>query len=689
MPNLFDQFDPAPVAMAQPQANVFDQFDGNAFDRFDGPDLMENILHPPVFAESTGGGTLDFPGDLSKAKFPPHQWTPQEIAQEAKDEATVDAEARPGLIDTLPRAVVADTAAGIMSAFDRGNRAQDAEMFSGNIPAAFEGNPLPIDQIIKQESSDKDEIPAVTAAKISTGIANSAPLLATGFPGLPAWAGRLMALGFSAQMIANAGPAARTLGTELGKNPEDRDNDKISSAVSDLVQDFGFAPFAGLHGVAGSIPVVREAYEKHFDPPMYVIRQLSDQLQNAPIVRPFTDSIEGATLAPNAEENLPVQAGAAKQRAQAPVSGKLDNLAAALQDLQDMLRGKLPAQEQQTVNVPADRADEIIRNVFPAEEGPVEATDETSTDGTSQPAQDSATPSVPVVSDIFQPRSEAQFAESTPQIKPSQSTEQLAQKLESLKTGIGNGGQLHAFGVAADLWDRAITVGQDLIRAGGTIGDAIDATIRYIKDNFKEAFDERGARAALARPFVLSGNAQPKPERAIKVSAPGQARPATTGPPREWGKYDLRKVPVGSDPIALWRSFPKSETSVTPQDLPKTSDGLRLWAKNQLAKLPNTVRSPWGKEVVLHQTRDVGPRVNQYIAGRAGVRPSQDRAEMLPMMAHTVQNAWPTRRRLKVDERRTCTDTPTVEYIPCWWIRRTALWSASLSRCNIRATQAG
>lgn len=369
----------------------------------------QHVLHPPVFAESTGSGTLNFPSDLLKAKFPSHQWTPQEIAQEAKDEAAVDTEARPGLIQTLPRAIVADTAAGMMSAFDRGNRAQDADMFSGNIPAAFEGNPSPIDQIIKQESTDKDEIPAVTAAKISTGVANSAPWLATGFLGMPAWAGRLMALGFSAQMIASAGPAARTLGTELGKNPEDRDSDTISSAVSDLVQDFGFAPFAGLHGVAGNIPAVRDAYEKHFDQPMYVIRQLSDQLQNAPIARPFTDPILGVTPAPNAIGDLPDQAGPAKQLAQAPVSQKLDNLAAAVQDLQDMLRGRLPTQKQQTVNVPTDRADEIIRNIFPTEERLGEAADETTADRTSQPAQDATVSPSPIVSDrpAFSPSGES------------------------------------------------------------------------------------------------------------------------------------------------------------------------------------------------------------------------------------------------------------------------------------------
>ncbi|HTV40097.1 MAG TPA: hypothetical protein VMF08_05960 [Candidatus Sulfotelmatobacter sp.] len=357
-----DEFlDTPPAATPQPPANPFDKFDGNAFDRFDGPDLLANILHPPVFAESTGGGTLNIPGDLLNAKFPPHQWTPQEIAQEQKDEDAVDAQTHPGLIGTLPRAVVADTAAEMMSAFDSGNRTQDADMFSGNIPAALEGNALPIDQIIKQEAADKDEIPAVTAAKISTGIANSAPWLATGFLGLPAWAGRLMALGFSGQMISDAGPAARTLGTELGKNPEDRDSDAISSAVSDLVQDFGFAPFSGLHGA-------RDLIEPYVDRRMYIIRQLSDQLQNGPMIPP--------AFAPNLEEDSPAQGGPDKQQPQQPPksdSEKLDDLAAMVKGLHDMVRGKLFPQAQPVVDEP---------------------TDGTVAGGTSQPAQGTVPPGI-------------------------------------------------------------------------------------------------------------------------------------------------------------------------------------------------------------------------------------------------------------------------------------------------------
>lgn len=56
---------------------------------------------------------------------------------------------------------------------------------------------------------------------------------------------------------------------------------------------------------------------------------------------------------------------------EAPVSEKIDGLAAAMKDLQDMLRGSLPAREQQMANSPPDQADQIIRNVFPVGKQPV------------------------------------------------------------------------------------------------------------------------------------------------------------------------------------------------------------------------------------------------------------------------------------------------------------------------------
>lgn len=95
----------------------------------------------------------------------------------------------------------------------------------------------------------------------------------------------------------------------------------------------------------------------------------------------------------------------------------------------------------------------------------------------------------------------------------SRKAEQLALSLESLKTGIGKGGQLHAFGLAADLWDRAVSIAQGVIRAGGSVAEAVKAAIDHIHSNHSGTFDEGGARAALLK---ASGE---RPERERSADA--------------------------------------------------------------------------------------------------------------------------------------------------------------------------
>lgn len=82
-------------------------------------------------------------------------------------------------------------------------------------------------------------------------------------------------------------------------------------------------------------------------------------------------------------------------------------------------------------------------------------------------------------------------------------TDNLVQKLENLKSGVSGSGQLHAFGILPDLWDRALTVAQTIIRTGGKVSDAIEAAIDHIKKNSEKAklekFNEKGARESLKR----------------------------------------------------------------------------------------------------------------------------------------------------------------------------------------------
>ena len=129
--------------------------------------------------------------------------------------------------------------------------------------------------------------------------------------------------------------------------------------------------------------------------------------------------------------------------------------------------------------------------------------------------------------DILRKQSEAQIQK--PKAVPEKPTEQfqasahddlfsqkaaaLADKLEVLKTGVAKGGQLHAFGVAADLWDRAVEAAQKAIRAGGSVADAIEAAIQHIRDNFNGKFQEKEARAELQKQL---GNETAAPKRGVE-----------------------------------------------------------------------------------------------------------------------------------------------------------------------------
>lgn len=185
-----------------------------------------------------------------------------------------------GYVGNIARGAVADIAA---------NRA--GSEFAGNVPAAFQGEPLPVDAALAQAAS---EAPGwTTAAKISQGLAGSAPLIAL-FP--QGALGKLVAAGFTADMIAHAGPAATSLGEELGKNPQDRDYDKLTTAISDLSQSAGFAPFAGTHAAG------RLLTEK-ITPRTAAVMELARQLKNEPLTKAPVGRVGEVT--PPTEEFIP------------------------------------------------------------------------------------------------------------------------------------------------------------------------------------------------------------------------------------------------------------------------------------------------------------------------------------------------------------------------------------------------
>jgi protein-L-isoaspartate O-methyltransferase len=155
---------------------------------------------------------------------------------------------------------------------------------------------LPQQQTLRELSANHPVV--ATAGKVAQGVVETAPMMAAAFP--EGIIGRLVSLGFAADMLHSGSQAATTLGTELGKPPEERDPDKVTSAISDLVQSGAFAPLAGAHGLKPSakMEVIGHLSTQLLNDPATVLpdRQKPGQVQLAPfepIESPIVQTVAG------------------------------------------------------------------------------------------------------------------------------------------------------------------------------------------------------------------------------------------------------------------------------------------------------------------------------------------------------------------------------------------------------------
>ena len=130
---------------------------------------------------------------------------------------------------------------------------------SGNIPTALRDQPMPIDEQLRLASQDSTTA-ADTLGRVSQGIASAAPLAAIG--GLPGWMAKLIAAGFTADMIATAPKAMEEYTNERFKPESEQDPEKLSQLKADLIQRFVFAPLAG----AGSLPKLNALFNPAIRP---------------------------------------------------------------------------------------------------------------------------------------------------------------------------------------------------------------------------------------------------------------------------------------------------------------------------------------------------------------------------------------------------------------------------------------
>lgn len=127
--------------------------------------------------------------------------------------------------------------------------------FGGNLNALYnqkDEEPLPYQKTLSSLAASNPAIS--TAGKIGAGVVESLPVAAA----IPTGElGRLASIGFTADMVKAGGEAALALNDELSKPKTERDQDKITSALSSLAQSAVFAPLAAKHGFMGDVVTVK------------------------------------------------------------------------------------------------------------------------------------------------------------------------------------------------------------------------------------------------------------------------------------------------------------------------------------------------------------------------------------------------------------------------------------------------
>lgn len=94
----------------------------------------------------------------------------------------------------------------------------------------------------------------------------------------------------------------------------------------------------------------------------------------------------------------------------------------------------------------------------------------------------------------------------------SKRAKEIAESLESARVKVEAGLGANPFPqLMGTAWNGAIVVAQNLIRAGGSVADAIEAGLRYAKENFKDKFDETEFTRQLGSTILKPSTIKPEP----------------------------------------------------------------------------------------------------------------------------------------------------------------------------------
>ena len=146
-----------------------------------------------------------------------------------------------------------------------------------------------------------------------------------------------------------------------------------------------------------------------------------------------------------------------------------------------------------------------------------------------------------------------------------QKAEGVAQKLEGLRTEVDVGLGANPFPqLMGAAWNGALTVAQEIIRAGGSIADAASAGLRYAQQNFKEKFDEAEFANELTRTI----------QRPSAIEAPPKMEPRA---------FAERVAAAPGVPPVIREAVAKSpRSSYLPQNLEQVVDQVSMATPEQL-----------------------------------------------------------------------------------------------------------
>lgn len=120
--------------------------------------------------------------------------------------------------------------------------------YGGNLKALSEGGQLPAEKFIS--GAAKESPNTAVAANVAKALPEITAMIGVNPTGVP---GRLLALGFSAQMINDAKPLFDQYAEEYYKPKEEQDAGKLAELKAGILQTFVMAPLAGTHGILGEV----------------------------------------------------------------------------------------------------------------------------------------------------------------------------------------------------------------------------------------------------------------------------------------------------------------------------------------------------------------------------------------------------------------------------------------------------